>query len=140
VRLCLSRLAQSDTQGNDDPVIRDASKTPKRPLLIYLGIVSSGTTSHVTGYFYTSYPRAQPPSSSRPSLLATHRSIQAVRAVHLVPRYCGHMIFRKNLLSVLDPLQLDLSLLVIQIVRQCAKRTIAEKQINLFQGQFLGFL
>jgi hypothetical protein len=46
----------------------------------------------------------------------------------------------KRLLGRINPLQLNFSLLVIQILRQRTKRTIAEQQIDLLERKLICFL
>jgi hypothetical protein len=59
---------------------------------------------------------------------------------YLVAWHCGHLISHEDLLRILNPLHLNFLLFPIQIIGQCAQCTVTEKQIDLFQRQFFGFL
>lgn len=60
------------------------------------------------------------------------------RRCHLV--YSSHIRASKLLLRSIDPLQLYLPLLIVQVVCERTERTITKQQIDLLKCKLLGFL
>ena len=54
--------------------------------------------------------------------------------------HCNNLVLRQNFLRVLNPLQLNLFLLVVQIIRQSTKSALTEQQINVLERLLLCFL
>lgn len=149
MRLLPLRLARGDTitELTADLITGNVLKTPIATRIRHTTITIDRayhgqyrmipTVSILLNHQHIRHPQPairQPPSvarqGARPFLHLIAKS-ELFAQLHLVTRHSGHVILRENLLRILNSFHFDLLLLVIQIIRQCAKRTLAKEQINL---------